>query len=115
MTMLSFRVDDTTREVQAWAQRLDVGRWELVREALRRHLLRPGSEVDAEIWQRTRCTGVSGHWRRVAHWGPAEIGRTGLMRRGEAWFPASVTGPRPPCPSDTALVDPSGGAAFVAQ
>ena len=50
MTMLSFRVDDTdAQRAQAWADRLGIDRSELLREALRRHLLRLGSEQDAPV------------------------------------------------------------------
>ncbi len=41
MTMLSFRVaDEDADRVQAWAERLGVDRSEVLREALRQHLLR---------------------------------------------------------------------------
>lgn len=52
--MLSFRVDDTIADqAQAWATRLGVDRSELLRAALRRHLLRLASEVDAATWERS--------------------------------------------------------------
>jgi metal-responsive CopG/Arc/MetJ family transcriptional regulator len=49
--MLSFRVAPTdAAEVQVWAERLGVDRSEILRDALRRHLLRLASERDAETW-----------------------------------------------------------------
>ncbi|MEA2532716.1 MAG: hypothetical protein QOJ93_527, partial [Actinomycetota bacterium] len=51
--MLSFRVDGAVAtELQAWADRLGVDRSEILRDAVRRHLLRLASEVESEIWQR---------------------------------------------------------------
>ena len=49
--MLSFRVDDEeAAEAQRWAERLGVDRSELLREALRRHIVRLASENDARTW-----------------------------------------------------------------
>lgn len=60
--MLSFRVDEVVAATtQAWADRLGIDRSELLREALRHHLLRLASEIDTD--------------ERVANapeWGPAE-------------------------------------------
>lgn len=73
MTMLSFRVDDTdARRAQTWADRLGVDRSELLREALRRHLLRLASEVDAEVWEQMPLDGGERALAEVADWGPAE-------------------------------------------
>jgi hypothetical protein len=73
MTMLSFRVEDAdARAVQAWADRLGVDRSELLREALRHHLLRLASERDAEIWEKTPLDEGEQSLAEVADWGPAE-------------------------------------------
>ena len=51
MTMLSFRTDELqASQAQDWADRLGIHRSDLIREALRRHLIRLASERDAETW-----------------------------------------------------------------
>jgi hypothetical protein len=71
--MLSFRVAETeAREVQAWAERLGVDRSELLREALRRHLLRLASERDATTWVRRPLEDSERSLVAIAEWGPAE-------------------------------------------
>jgi len=73
MTMLSFRVDESqVREVQSWAEKLGVDRSELLREALRRHLLRLASERDAETWQRRPLTQDELSLDAIENWAPAE-------------------------------------------
>jgi len=73
MTMLSFRVDEgEAQEVRRWAARLGVGRSALLREALRRHLLRLNSELDVERWQRTPPDEDERALSQIADWGPAE-------------------------------------------
>ncbi len=73
MTMLSFRVEEAdARSVQEWAQRLGVDRSELLRDALRRHLLRLASEVDAETWRQMPLDAGEESLAAVAEWGPAE-------------------------------------------
>ncbi|CAN5122474.1 ribbon-helix-helix protein, CopG family [soil metagenome] len=73
MTMLSFRVDERdARLTQAWAHRLGVPRSELLREALRRHLLRLASEVDAHTWEAMPLEEGELALAQVADWGPAE-------------------------------------------
>ncbi|MDQ3574656.1 MAG: ribbon-helix-helix protein, CopG family [Actinomycetota bacterium] len=73
MTMLSFRVEEAdARSAQEWAQRLGVDRSELLREALRRHLLRLASEVDAETWRQMPLDAGEESLAAVAEWGPAE-------------------------------------------
>jgi predicted transcriptional regulator len=73
MTMLSFRVDDDEAErIQAWAERLGVDRSELLRDALRRHLLRLASENDAAIWVEQPLDEGERSYAAVAVWGPAE-------------------------------------------
>ena len=73
MTMLSFRVDDAqAHAVQSWAEQLGVDRSEVLREALRRHLLRLASEHDAETWQRQPLTSDERTLTAIENWGPAE-------------------------------------------
>jgi predicted transcriptional regulator len=73
MTMLSFRIDDeVAQDVQAWADRLGVDRSELLREALRRHLLRLASENDARTWAEQPLDEGERSLTDVADWGPAE-------------------------------------------
>ena len=73
MTMLSFRVEEAdAQEAQSWAQRLGVGRSELLRDALRRHLLRLASEMDAETWLDKPLTADELSLAAIEDWGPAE-------------------------------------------
>lgn len=73
MTMLSFRVDDgDAARVQVWAERLGVDRSELLRDALRRHLLRLASESDASTWVEQPLDAGERSLAEVADWGPAE-------------------------------------------
>ena len=73
MTMLSFRVNaDEAADAQRWAERLGVDRSELLREALRRHLLRLASESDATLWEEQPLTEGESALAEVADWGPAE-------------------------------------------
>ena len=73
MTMLSFRVDEAVAtELQAWADRLAVDRSEILRDAVRRHLLRLASEVESEIWERLPLDQGELSLTAIADWGPAE-------------------------------------------
>ena len=73
MTMLSFRVnDDEAAEAQRWAERLGVDRSELLRQALRRHLLRLASEHDAVTWVEQPLDEGEQSLAAIADWGPAE-------------------------------------------
>jgi len=73
MTMLSFRVDESdARSAQQWAERLGVDRSELLRDALRRQLLRLASEVDAETWSKVPLDAGERSLAAVSDWGPAE-------------------------------------------
>ena len=73
MTMLSFRVDeDVAERIQAWAERLGVDRSELLRDAVRRQLLRLASENDAAIWVEQPLDEGERSFAAVADWGPAE-------------------------------------------
>jgi Arc/MetJ-type ribon-helix-helix transcriptional regulator len=73
MTMLSFRVSRTeAEELQSWAERLGVDRSELLREAVRRHLVRLASQRDALTWERMPLSENERSIAEVADWGPAE-------------------------------------------
>lgn len=73
MTMLSFRVAGAAAEqAQAWADRLGVHRSELLREALRGHLLRLASEDDAATWEEHPLDEAERSFADIADWGPAE-------------------------------------------
>jgi predicted transcriptional regulator len=73
MTMLSFRVDDEeAAATQRWAERLGVDRSELLRDALRRHLLRLASEDDAHTWAESPLDEGERSLAQIADWGPAE-------------------------------------------
>jgi predicted transcriptional regulator len=73
MTMLSFRVDNADAEkVQAWATRLGIDRSELLREAVRRHLLRLVSESEAATWTTKPLDEGEQSLAAIADWGPAE-------------------------------------------
>ena len=73
MTMFSFRIDDEeAAETQRWAERLGVDRSDLLRDALRRHLLRLASEYDAQTWTERPLGEEEASLGEVADWGPAE-------------------------------------------
>ncbi|CAA9486692.1 MAG: hypothetical protein AVDCRST_MAG45-489 [uncultured Solirubrobacterales bacterium] len=73
MTMLSFRVADAeAAEVQRWAEALGVDRSELMRDALRGHLVKLRSETDVSHWDRQPLTDAELSVSEVADWGPAE-------------------------------------------
>jgi predicted transcriptional regulator len=73
MTMLSFRIDDATAEdLGRWAEALGIDRSELLREAVRRMLVRLRSETDAERWLEQPSTEAEAALADVAAWGPAE-------------------------------------------
>jgi Ribbon-helix-helix protein, copG family len=73
MTMLSFRVErEEAAEAQRWAKRLGVDRSELLRDALRRHLLRLASENDAVTWADVPLDAGEQSLGDIADWGPAE-------------------------------------------
>ena len=73
MTMLSFRVDEAdAADVRRWAEQLGIDRSELLREALRSHLARLASEVDAVTWERVPLDAGERSLGEIADWGPAE-------------------------------------------
>ena len=73
MTMLSFRVsEDDARDAQRWADRLGMDRSELLREALRRQLVRLAGEDDAARYESQPLTDAELSLAETADWGPAE-------------------------------------------
>jgi hypothetical protein len=71
--MLSFRVAEGEADrAQEWASRLGIDRSSLLREALRRHLVRLDSEVDAETWATQPLVDGERALSALADWGPAE-------------------------------------------
>lgn len=73
MTMFSFRVDeDEAEETRRWAERLNVDRSELLREALHGHLVRLRAEEDVEAWIRKPMAPEEKGLGEIAEWGPAE-------------------------------------------
>jgi hypothetical protein len=73
MTMFSFRVDeDEAEEARRWADRLGVGRSELLRDALHRHLVRLRAEDDVEAWTRKPLASDEISLAEISEWGPAE-------------------------------------------
>ena len=73
MTMLSFRVDDEdASSIQRWADELGVDRSALLRDAVRQHLNRLGSERDADRWEAVPLTESESALATIADWGPAE-------------------------------------------
>lgn len=73
MTMLSFRAsDDDAADVQRWAEALGVDRFEIRRDALRRHLVVLKGEADAQRWQQLPATETERSLEAIAEWGPAE-------------------------------------------
>lgn len=73
MTMLSFRVEEReAAEAQRWAQRLGVDRSELLRDALRRQLVRLASEDDVTRWEQQPLDDGERSLAAIADWGPAE-------------------------------------------
>jgi predicted transcriptional regulator len=71
--MLSFRVDaEAAAQAQRWADRLGVDRSDLLREALRRHLVRLAGETDAQTWHDHPLDDGEASLAQVADWGPAE-------------------------------------------
>lgn len=73
MTMFSFRVDDEeAADARRWADRLGIGRSELLREALHRYLVQLRSESDVDSWLRKPLTEDESALSEVSTWGPAE-------------------------------------------
>ena len=73
MTMLSFRVPPGDAEaVDRWAVRLGIERSELLRDALRLHLVRLASEDDVAAWAAFPPADGESALAEIADWGLAE-------------------------------------------
>jgi hypothetical protein len=73
MTMLSFRVGaDEAAKARQWADRLGVDRSELLRDALRLHLVRLAAEEDVAAWVAFPLDEGESALSEIAAWGPAE-------------------------------------------
>jgi Ribbon-helix-helix protein, copG family len=73
MTMISFRVDAAeAAQAQRRADELGIGRSELLRDALHRHLVRLASEHDANRWTESPLSADESVIGEIAEWGPAE-------------------------------------------
>lgn len=73
MTMLSFRADDAdVAAAEQWARRLDIDRSELLRNALRRHLIALAADHDVRAYSEQPLTDEENAFAPVADWGPAE-------------------------------------------
>ncbi len=73
MTMLSFRVTQgEADQAQQCAEALGVGRSELLRDALHRHLVGLSGERDSSAWEQSPPTDDESSLASVADWGPAE-------------------------------------------
>ena len=73
MTMVSFRIaEEEAAEVGRWANRLGIGRSELLRQSLRRHLAWLASAEDSDRWEAQPLTDEESALARIADWGAAE-------------------------------------------
>ena len=71
--MLSFRVSpEVALELQRWAQRLGVDRSEILREAVRRDMVRLAAEDDITAWGQQPPKADEQALGAIADWGPAE-------------------------------------------
>lgn len=73
MTMLSFRVNDVdAAQLRAWADELGLDRSQVLREALRSHLVRLAAEHDVAAWTVQPRSDAERSLDEIAEWGPAE-------------------------------------------
>jgi len=73
MTMLSFRATaEEVAQASAWAERLGIDRSQLLRDALRGHLVGLAAESDVEAWLRTPLDAGERSLAGIADWGVAE-------------------------------------------
>ena len=74
MTTLRFRVDEAAAKVDEWAGRLQIGRLELLREALQRHLAALAADQDLHAYTEQLITKDEISFAEIADWGPADDG-----------------------------------------
>lgn len=73
MTMISLRVsEDDAKTLKEWSARLGKDRSEIVRSAIRRHMVLLAAENDIEAWTRQPLTPAEASMSEVAFWGPDE-------------------------------------------
>ncbi len=73
MTMLSFRIPEgDASRLDGWAVQLGVDRSELLRDALRAHLVRLAAENEVEVWRNLPLTPSESRLGEIADWGQAE-------------------------------------------
>ncbi len=73
MTMFSFRIDDEdAADAQRFADHLGIDRSQLLRDALRRHLVRLRAETDIAAWIAMPLTADETALGDAADWGPSE-------------------------------------------
>ena len=71
--MLSFRVEESDAAlVRQWAEELGIDRSQVLRDALRQHLVRLAGEQDARKWLEIPLTADETALGEIAAWGPAE-------------------------------------------
>ncbi len=71
--MLSFRAPDGDAQAMVrWAERLGIDRSELLRDALRLHLVRLAGEDDVSAWAALPADVGERALDEIAEWGPAE-------------------------------------------
>ena len=71
--MLSFRVEDRdASEATRWADMLGIDRSELLRDALRRHLVLLRAENEVDAWTSEPLTAGELALASIADWGPSE-------------------------------------------
>lgn len=69
MAMLSFRADDAdVVAAEQWARRLDIDRSELLRNALRRHLIALAADHDVQAYREQPLTDDENAFASVADW-----------------------------------------------
>ena len=73
MTMLSFRVPEADAQAATrWATALGIDRSDLLREALRRHLVRLAASIEVGAYARSPLDAGELSLSAIADWGPAE-------------------------------------------
>jgi len=73
MTLLSVRLDDeVSDEIDTWSNYLGVSRSDLVRDALRRHLVTLTGERDSELWEEHPLDENDLQLSEIADFGPTE-------------------------------------------
>ncbi len=64
--------DEEAAAVQHWADALGVDRSEILRDALRRHIVVLSGEADADRWEQQSATDTEPSLEAIAEWAPPE-------------------------------------------